>query len=161
MYPDLRVNLVSIRTSEALCQAMKYPHLPDLQMRIVAARSPIIAKRIQKPFKGQMRSDWDDIRIDVMRWALRVKLAQNYEKFSKALLAAEDKEIVELSDRDDFWGVVKREDGVLVGRNWLGRLLVELRDNVVPEWEYPPRIIPAPAIKDFKLNTEPVGVVRG
>jgi hypothetical protein len=37
--------------------------------------------------------------------------------------------IVEESTKDEFWGAKPKEDGLLVGRNVLGRLLMELRDQ--------------------------------
>src|SRR4051794_19843803 len=75
----LCVNGTSIRTSEALYQACRFPHLPDVQQLIIEERSPMTAKMKSKPFRKQSRSDWDAVRVKVMRWCLRVKLAQNFE----------------------------------------------------------------------------------
>ena len=65
-----------------------------------------------------------------MRWCLRVKLAQNWRSFSKLLLETEDCPLVEESRRDSFWGAKPALGNTLVGMNVLGRLLMELREDV-------------------------------
>jgi type I restriction enzyme S subunit len=47
----LCVNGVRIRTSEALYQACRFPHLPDIQRQIIDERSPMTAKMRIKPLK--------------------------------------------------------------------------------------------------------------
>ncbi len=127
----LVVNGVCIRTSEALYQACRFPHMPEVQGLIIRQRSPMTAKMRSKPHRkdSRSRSDWIRVRVTIMRWCLRAKLAQNWEKFGDLLLATEDRPIVEESRRDDFWGAKPIEDGTLVGRNVLGRLLMELREE--------------------------------
>jgi type I restriction enzyme S subunit len=124
----LRVNGVRIRTSEALYQACRFPHMPDVQRLIIDQNSPMTAKMRSKPYRNQSRPDWDAVRVKVMRWSLRVKLAQNWREFGRLLLATHEKPIVERSRKDDFWGAKVAEDGSLVGMNVLGRLLMELRE---------------------------------
>ena len=122
-----------ILTSEALYQACRFPDLPDVQRAIIAAKSPMSAKMAGKPYRSQTRSDWDEVRVDVMRWCLKVKLKQNWASFEGLLRATEDREIVEESHKDTFWGT-KASPGnpdVLIGQNVLGRLLVELRKEVI------------------------------
>ena len=58
----LTVNGIQIRTSEALYQACRFPHLPDLQRLIVGETSPMTAKMRSKPFRDQSRPDWDAVR---------------------------------------------------------------------------------------------------
>jgi ribA/ribD-fused uncharacterized protein len=128
-YP-LRVNGVHIPTSEALYQACRFPHRPDIQREIIAQQSPIAAKMKSKKYRHDSRSDWEKVRVDIMRWCLRVKLVQNWEKFSALLLETRDLQIVELSRKDDFWGAKLVDDQTLVGRNVLGHLLMELREEV-------------------------------
>ena len=73
------VNGIKIRSSEALYQSLRFPFLPNVQKKIIDTASPLMAKRIISPLKGQSRIDFDELRIDFMRWCLRVKLACNYE----------------------------------------------------------------------------------
>jgi len=126
----IRVNGAAIRTSEALYQACRFPHRPELQVRIIEQGSPMTAKMVGKPFRDDSRPDWDRVRTKIMRWCLRVKLAQNYRAFSELLLSTGDQPIVEQSRKDDFWGAKPVDRDGLIGCNILGRLLMELRETV-------------------------------
>ena len=99
----LEVNGVSIRTSEALYQACRFPHRPEIQRLIIEQQSPMTAKMKSKPHRKDSRPDWDDVRVGIMRWCLRVKLAQNWQKFGDLLLTTGNRPIVEKSRKDDFW----------------------------------------------------------
>jgi ribA/ribD-fused uncharacterized protein len=127
----LKVNGIHIFTSEAIYQACRFPHLPDVQEKIIKEKSPMSAKMVGKPHRGNSRPDWDDTRIKIMRWSLRVKLAQNFVEFGKLLESTLDKPIVEDSSKDDFWGAIrdKQDENILKGTNALGRLLMELRQT--------------------------------
>ena len=157
-YP-LEVNDVPVRTSEALYQACRFPHMPELQRRIVGEPSPMTAKMRGKPFRDESRPDWQAVRVKVMRWCLRVKLAQNWDEFGRLLLETGGRPIVELSRRDDFWGAKAAEDGSLCGMNVLGRLLMELREQLkVDAMESLRSVCPLP-IPDFRLLDEPIRTV--
>jgi type I restriction enzyme S subunit len=156
----LRVNLVDIRTSEALYQACRFPHLPDVQRLIIGESSPMTAKMRSKPYRDQSREDWDNVRVRIMRWCLRVKLAQNWGAFRELLLKTADRPIVEESRKDDFWGAFAQEDGTLIGRNVLGRLLMELREELKqPDCENLKRVEPIP-ISNFTLYGKPIEAVQ-
>lgn len=126
----LRIAGISLRTSEALYQACRFPHMPEVQRLIVTEISPMTAKMRSKPYRKDSREHWDDIRVPVMKWCLRVKLAQNWSKFGDLLLRTGDRAIVEDSRKDDYWGAIKDANGELHGRNVLGRLLMELREKL-------------------------------
>lgn len=156
----LSVNGHSIRTAEALYQACRFPHLPDVQRHIIEQKSPMAAKMESKPHRKDTRLDWDEVRVPLMRWCLRVKLAQNWQKFSGLLEQTGDKLIVEESRRDRFWGAVVVGESTLVGVNMLGRLLVELRQELRgPEREALRRVEPLD-IPDFLLYGEPIRPVE-
>jgi len=159
-YP-LEINGVRILTTEALYQACRFPHLPDVQLEIIGQHSPMTAKMKSKPYRKDSRPDWDEVRYKIMRWCLRVKLAQNHEEFGRLLLATHDQPIVEQSRKDDYWGA-KLADGVgetLIGQNILGRLLMELREKLKEDSEGTLRTVPAPGIPDFLLLGKPIGTV--
>jgi ribA/ribD-fused uncharacterized protein len=149
-YP-LSVNGVRILTSEALYQACRFPHLADVQRAIFAERSPMTAKMISKPYRDRSRPDWDVVRTKIMRWCLQVKLVQNWDKFSKLLLDTGDLSIVEDSRKDDFWGAKPEDEIILVGRNVLGRLLMQLREQVRNEEITCQTIVKPLSISDFLL----------
>ena len=156
----LWVNSVRIRTSEALYQACRFPHLPNVQRRIIDEHSPMTAKMRSKPFRKDSRPDWDAVRVRIMRWCLRVKLAQNWREFSRLLLATGDLPIVEQSRKDDFWGAKVAEDGTLVGMNVLGRLLMELREQLKGDEAESLRFIEPLAITEFLLFGQPIEAVQ-
>lgn len=148
-YP-LNVNGIYIRTSEALYQACRFPHLPEVQKLIIAQNSPMTAKMKSKPYRDQSRSDWDNVRVKIMDWCLRVKLVQNWDSFSSLLLATGDKPIVEDSHKDDFWGALSVDYETLSGVNALGRLLMQLREDIKYNPEKLEKINPL-NIKNFYL----------
>lgn len=125
----LCINGVRILTSEALYQACRFPHKPDIQKLIIGQKSPMTAKMVSKPHRQNTRPDWDAQRISIMRWCLHVKLAQHWEKFGDLLLSTGHKPIVEESYRDQFWGAKPLNSETLSGMNVLGQLLMELREQ--------------------------------
>lgn len=148
----LRVNGIHIRTSEALYQACRFPHLPDVQKLIIEQKSPMTAKMKSKPYRKGSREDWDKVRVKIMRWCLRVKLAQNWITFSRLLREACDRPIVEESGKDAFWGAKSVDEEALVGMNVLGRLLMELRASVEFERKGALLRVNPLNISDFKLG---------
>jgi putative DNA methylase len=157
-YP-LVVNGVRILSSEALYQACRFPHLPDVQRKIIAQSSPMTAKMVGKPYRRDSRADWDRFRTRIMRWCLRVKLAQNYPAFSTLLLSTGDRPIVEESRKDDFWGAKRDPSGVLIGNNVLGRLLMELREVVRSNDAQALKFVPPLEIPDFLLFGRPIEAI--
>lgn len=126
----LRINGALILTSEALYQACRFPHMPDVQRLIIEQSSPMTAKMKSKAYRNDSRPDWDRVRVTIMRWCLQVKLAQNWRKFGSLLLETGDRHIVEQSCKDFYWGAKKIDEEKLSGANVLGRLLMELREKL-------------------------------
>jgi ribA/ribD-fused uncharacterized protein len=151
-YP-LKVNDVRILTAEALYQACRFPHLPDVQRKIIEQHSPMTAKMKSKSHRGDSRADWDRVRFKVMRWCLRVKLAQHYEEFGRLLLATKQRSIVEFSRKDDYWGakLADASGDTLIGQNVLGRLLMELRERLKGDVGGALRSVPPLGIDKFLL----------
>lgn len=158
-YP-LRVNDIDILTSEALYQACRFPHLPEVQRTIIAQKSPMAAKMKSKHYRRDSRDDWNKINIKVMRWCLQVKLAQNWDKFGKLLRETGDMSIVEESKRDSFWGAKPIDENTLVGTNVLGRLLMELRSEYLKQDNKHLLIVNPPEIENFLLYNKKIGIVR-
>lgn len=75
--------------------------------------------------KIDLRSNWDTVRIQVMRDVVRIKF-KTHAKLAEKLLATGDEELIEGNTWGDrFFGQV---DGV--GENWLGRILMEVRGEL-------------------------------
>lgn len=158
-YP-LFVNGVYIRSSEALYQACRYPYHPEIQRKIIHQSSPMTAKLVGKPYRADTRTDWHRTRVLIMKWRLRVKLSQNYERFSALLKESGEYPIVEGSDKDGFWGAKPVGRQSLVGINALGRLLMELRALVEVFSKEQLSSVPAPKIDNFLLFGEEIREVH-
>lgn len=156
IYP-LKVNGISIKTSEALYQACRFPHLPEIQKKIIEEKSPMTVKMISNSNKRRSRDDWEIVRLKVMRWCVNVKLAQNFISFGKLLHQTGLKNIVENSAKDNFWGAIPNEDGtVFTGKNALGRLLMDLRKTFYSEDRYSLLYVEPIQINDFLLYGESI-----
>ena len=145
----LEINGTQIATIEALYQACRFPDRPEVQALIVDQLSPMTAKMKSKRYRKSTRDDWDKVRVKIMRWCLRVKLAQNWSSFSALLRKTGARPIVEESRKDDFWGAKPQENGTLVGMNVLGRLLMELRRELQTEPKDALRVVAPPKIPNF------------
>ncbi len=156
----MEVNGILIRTSEVLYQAFRFPHLPDVQLMLFTEKSPMTAKMRSMPYRSDSRPDWLRIRVRVMRWCLRVKLVQNWNRFSALLLKTGDRSIVEFSKRDPFWGAQPRDMENLAGANVLGRLLMELRKSVHDAGEDDFCEVAPPAIERALLFERPIEPVH-
>lgn len=160
-YP-IHVNGLRILTSEALYQVCRFPHLPDVQKMIIGQISPMTAKMRSKPYRKDSRPDWDQVRVRIMRWSLRMKLANNWNTFSALLLRTGERPIVEESRKDDFWGAKVVDNGeTLVGMNVLGRLLMELREQVKQQGRDAALDIAPPDLPQFLLLGRPIEVASG
>ena len=159
-YP-LQINGVRILTTEALYQACRFPHLPEVQREIIGQHSPMTAKMKSKPYRKDSRPDWDEVRYKVMRWCLRVKLAQNYTEFGRLLLATRDRPIVEQSRKDDYWGAKLADEvgDTLIGQNVLGRLLMEVREKLKDDADGMLKMVSPLGIPNFLLLGKPIDTV--
>jgi ribA/ribD-fused uncharacterized protein len=92
------------------------------------ARSAHLAFKIAEQHKAQRRKDWDEVKVEVMLRILRAKVAQ-HDYVERKLLATGDRELVENSWRDDFWGWGPNGDGQnMLGKLWM-QVRAELRSN--------------------------------
>ena len=112
-------------TSEAAYHCEKFPHLPDFQQRIRSARSAHDAFELAQTRKDDMREDWYDVRVTIMRSILRAKCEQ-HEHIRLKLLESGERELIEDSWRDSFWGWGPNRDG----QNVLGKLWMEIRSEL-------------------------------
>lgn len=82
--------------------------------------NPSEAKRLGR--RVRLRSDWDQIKDNVMLDVVRAKFTQHPDLAQK-LLATGDEELVEGNDWGDiYWGVYKGR-----GKNMLGKILMRVR----------------------------------
>lgn len=159
-YP-LTVAGAVVPSAEALYQACRFPHLPDVQKRIISQTSPMTAKMVSKPYRAQTRPGWDEgLRVAVMKWCLRVKLVQHWAEFGGILQKTGKLPIIEQSSKDPFWGAIPEQDGKeLRGANVLGRLLMELRE-VLRNNPSELNVIEPLEIPDFLLLGRPIEPIQ-
>lgn len=126
-YP-LFVNDIPIQSSEILYQACRYPDYPDIQKAIITQGNPYEAKQTARSFKDKTRDGWEKNRVSIMKWCVCVKLCQNWETFFALLDSTGNHDIVEHSEKDQFWGASKDPEGNFYGMNVLGRILMDARE---------------------------------
>lgn len=90
--------------------------------KIELAESAHAAFKIAEANKSHRRADWDDVKVRFMREILRAK-ASEHEYVRRKLLQTGDRELIENSWRDSFWGWGENRDG----QNQLGKLWMEIR----------------------------------
>ncbi len=93
-----------------------------IALDIKAAPSAHEAFKIAERNKHRRRHGWDDVKVDIMRCILRAK-ANQHEYVRRKLLATGDRQLIEDSWRDDFWGWGADRNGL----NMLGKLWMEVR----------------------------------
>ena len=102
----------------------------DLAKRreIAGLSTPGKAKRAGNALTDK-RPDWDDVKVQVMREVLIYKFVTNRD-LEKKLMETKGRQLIEGNTwGDKFWGVCDGE-----GQNWLGRLLMEIRDGEMGEF---------------------------
>jgi ribA/ribD-fused uncharacterized protein len=116
-------------TSEHAYQSEKFTD-PEMQEEIRACRSAHtafkLAQGLSKISPEKKRSDWDEVKVGIMKEILLTKYAQ-HEYVRKKLKDSGTRELIEDSWRDDFWGWGEKKDG----RNQLGKLWMEIREEVL------------------------------
>ena len=116
-------------TSEALYQGAKFGARPDTQQRIAVALTARDEAAIGRTPGLGIDPGWNEERVDVMRWVLRMKREANAAGLDAVLADTDDRFIVEVSTRGPWWGarpVANRYEG----RNVLGRLWMEFRQQL-------------------------------
>lgn len=114
-------------TSEHYFQAQKFAGTEHAEA-IRQTRSPMIAARMGRDRKKPLRRDWEAVKDDIMRKAVRAKFTQHSELLT-LLLATGDAVLVEHTTNDSYWG----NGGDGSGKNMLGQILMHLRDELRQE----------------------------
>ena len=114
-------------TSEHYFQAQKFLD-DDVKEKIRKAKSPMIAARMGRDRSKPLRRDWEKVKDDVMRTAVRAKFMQ-HDDLKKTLIDTGDAIIVEHTDNDSYWG----DGGDGSGKNMLGRILMQVRADLQSE----------------------------
>lgn len=112
------------RTTEHYFQAQKFagtPHEEELRL----AKTPRQVADMGRDRARPLRADWEQVKDDVMREAVRQKFRTHLD-IRQILLDTGAEEIVENAPSDYYWGI--GADGS--GKNMLGKILMEVRDEL-------------------------------
>jgi len=113
-------------TSEHAYQSLKFVNTnPELAERIRNAKSAHEAFKLAEANSDKVEKNWDDIKLKIMKEILICKVNQ-HEYVMKKLLQSGDREIVEDSWRDSYWGWGEDRKG----ENMLGKLWMEVRKEI-------------------------------
>ena len=118
----MNIDATPWQTVEHYFQAMKFagtPHAHAIQI----ASAPMLAKQRGQSRAYPLRPDWEAVKDDVMRRAVRAKFTQHPD-IRAVLLGTGEEELIENAPNDYYWGC--GADGT--GKNRLGQVLVEVRE---------------------------------
>ena len=85
------------------------------------------AKRLGRRVK--LRKDWESVKYQIMKELVLTKFSNNPD-LKAMLLATGNRKLIEGNTwGDKTWGCVKQK-GTWVGKNWLGKILMEVREEL-------------------------------
>ena len=99
----------------------------DFREMVAGIPHPGSAKKLGR--KMSVRKDWDEKKLEFMEWAVREKFKD--EKLAEMLIETGDMPIVEGNVwHDTWWGVCSCDKCSGKGQNRLGRILMQVRDEL-------------------------------
>jgi hypothetical protein len=111
-------------TSEHYFQAQKFAGTSH-ESKVRHAASPRDAADMGRDRKRPLRTDWEQVKDDVMREVVSAKFNQ-HKSLRETLLATGDAILVEHTVNDKYWG----DGGNGTGKNMLGKILMEIRKEL-------------------------------
>ena len=111
-------------TSEHYFQAQKF-HDWELQKQFLDEPSPMKAAKMGRNRKWPLRTDWDEVKDEIMLTAVRAKVAQ-HEEVRRTLISTGEAVIIEHTKNDFYWA----DGGDGSGKNMLGKILMQIRKEL-------------------------------
>ncbi|MGB3557299.1 MAG: NADAR family protein [Geitlerinemataceae cyanobacterium] len=111
-------------TSEHYFQAQKFsgtPHVEEIRL----AKTPEEAAKMGRERSRPLRSDWEEIKEEIMQKGLICKF-QTHGDIREVLLTTGDEILIEDNPEDYYWGC--GHDGR--GQNRLGEILMQVRSTL-------------------------------
>ena len=125
-FSPMIIDNVVYTTNEHFFQAMKSLN-PKERQAIVLASTPGKAKRLGR--KVSLRKDWEDIKEEIMLTGLRHKFSN--PELRKKLLSTGNEELIEGTTwHDNYWGICNCKACGGQGKNRLGKLLMQVREEL-------------------------------
>jgi ribA/ribD-fused uncharacterized protein len=127
-YPSaITLDGLDFNTVEHAFQAAKTSDLDERQA-LQLAKSPAEAKRLGR--KVTLRPDWEQVKFSIMEALVRQKFTR-YPELAEMLLDTGDARLIEGNTWNDrTWGMTKTRQGEYIGKNWLGIILMKIRDEL-------------------------------
>lgn len=111
-------------TTEHYFQAQKFVGTAH-ETAIRKADSPSQAAKMGRERSRPLRKDWEEVKDDIMRKAVKAKFTQ-HKNLAEILLSTGDAILVEHTINDAYWA----DGGDGTGKNMLGKILVEIRQEL-------------------------------
>jgi N-glycosidase YbiA len=108
-------------TSEHYFQAQKFAGT-DHEEAVRRAKTPKQAAEMGRDRSRPLRPDWEQVKDDIMREAVRQKFLA-HKDIQQILLGTGDEELIEATTNDYYWGCGTNG----TGKNMLGTILMEVR----------------------------------
>ncbi len=108
-------------TVEHYFQAQKFAGT-DYEEQIRLANGPKHAKTLGRRRDWPLRSDWESVKVDIMRRAVLAKF-RSHDDIRATLIGTGDEDLIENAPDDDFWGAGRHG----TGQNMLGTILMDIR----------------------------------
>lgn len=137
-YVPLESDPIEFTSSEQMFMWFKAVFFGDEEMagQILQSQTPQEARDLGQKVRNYVDEEWDKVRVDRMRTAVRYKFYQNSDLRQRLLDTKYDgKTFVEASYYDRIWGIGYNQDEAMNhldnwGRNELGKILTDLRNEL-------------------------------
>jgi hypothetical protein len=125
---EIHIQNLDWPTVEHYYQAQKLVGTRDhyLIETIRASETAMDATKIGRHPSRSLRDDWENVKIPVMREAVFIKFLTHLD-IQQVLLETGDRELVEDSPVDYYWGCGKDKTGL----NHLGKILMSVRQQII------------------------------
>ncbi|MFE4713310.1 NADAR family protein [Paenibacillus sp. NPDC056722] len=111
-------------TSEHYFQAKKFAGT-EHEEQVRLAPTPMEAARMGRERSRPLRTDWEQVKVEIMLEALTAKIGQHPE-VRNILVSTGDCILIEHTKNDAYWG----DNGDGTGQNMLGQLLMQIRNGL-------------------------------
>ena len=120
----ITINGVEWPSTEHYFQAQKFAGTDHVEA-VRKAETPSESASMGRDRNRPLRKDWEQVKDDVMREAVRAKFTQHAD-MKALLLNTGDSELIEHTINDSYWG----DGGDGSGKNMLGKILMEIREEL-------------------------------
>ena len=111
-------------TSEHDFQAQKFAGT-EHEEQVRLTKTPKQAAEMGRDRGRPLRSDWEQVKDDIMREVVRQKFL-THQDIQKVLLDTGEEELIEATTYDYYWGCGTKK----TGKNMLGNILMEIRAEI-------------------------------